>query len=85
MFKKKVQVKEVKLVVAGGGSKLFSNNYNLRINKIFTELVFYDENDSLVCEAGLNYNKSNESFQIKTKEKSKKLGFFENFFNLFSK
>ena len=74
-----------KLVVAGGGSKLFSNNYNLRINKIFTELVFYDENDSLVCETGLNYNKSNESFQIKTKEKSKKLGFFENFFNLFSK
>ena len=74
-----------KLVVTGGGSKLFSNNYNLRINKIFTELVFYDENDSLVCETGLNYNKSNESFLIKTKEKSKKLGFFENFFNLFSK
>ena len=74
-----------KLVVTGGGSKLFSNNYNLRINKLFTELVFYDENDSLVCETGLNYNKSDESFQIKTKEKSKKLGFFENFFNLFSK
>ena len=74
-----------KLVVTGGGSKLFSNNYNLRINKIFAELVFYDENDSLVCETGLNYNKSNESFHIKTKEKSKKLGFFENFFNLFSK
>ena len=74
-----------KLIVAGGGSKLFSNNYNLKINKIFTELVFYDENDYLVCETGLNYDKSNESFQIKTKEKSKKLGFFENFFNLFSK
>ena len=52
---------------------------------MFAELVFYDENDFLVCETGLNYNKSNESFHIKTKEKSKKLGFFENFFNLFSK
>ena len=65
--------------------KLLSNNYNLSINKIFTELVPFDENDSLVCETGLNYHKSNESFLIKAKEKSKKLGFFENFFNLFSK
>ena len=74
-----------KLIITGGGSKLLSNNYNLSINKIFSELVFYDENDSLVCVSGLNYHKSNESFHIKTKEKSKKLGFFENFFNLFSK
>ena len=74
-----------KLIVSGGGSKLLSNNYNLRINKKFSELVSYDENDSLVCETGLNYHKSNESFHIKTKEKSKKLGFFENFFNIFSK
>ena len=74
-----------KLIITGGGSKLLSNNYNLNINKIFSELVSYDENDSLVCEAGLNYHKSNESFHIKTKEKSKKLGFFENFFNIFSK
>ena len=74
-----------KLIITGGGSKLLSNNYNLSINKIFFELVSYDENDSLVCETGLNYHKSNESFHIKTKEKLKKLGFFENFFNLFSK
>ena len=74
-----------KLIVSGGGSKLLSNNYNLRINKKFSELVSYDENDSLVCETGLNYHKSNESFHIKTKKKSKKLGFFENFFNIFSK
>ena len=74
-----------KLIITGGGSKLLSNNYNLSINKVFSELVFYDENDTLVCESGLNYHNSNESFHIKTKEKSKKLGFFENFFNLFSK
>lgn len=74
-----------KLIITGGGSKLLSNNYNLSINKVFSELVSYDENDLLVCESGLNYHNSNESFHIKTKEKSKKLGFFENFFNLFSK
>ncbi len=74
-----------KLVITGGGSKLLSNNYNLSINKIFSELVSYDENDSLVCETGLNYLKSNESFNLKTKKKLKKSGFFENFFNFFSK
>ena len=74
-----------KLIITGGGSKLLSNNYNLSINKIFSELVSYDENDLLVCETGFDYHKSNESFHIKTKKKLKKLGFFENFFNLFSK
>ncbi len=74
-----------KLIFTGGGSKLLLNNYNFSINKIFSEFVSYDENDSLVCETGHNYHKSNESFHIKTREKLKKLGFFENFFNLFSK
>ena len=74
-----------KLIITGGGSRLLSSNYNLSINKIFAELVPYDENDTLVCETGLNYHKSNESSHIKAKEKSKKSGFFENFFNLFSK
>ena len=74
-----------KLIITGGGSLLLPNNYNLSINKIFSELVSYDENDSLVCETGLDYHKSNESFHIKIREKFKKSGFFENFFNLFSK
>ena len=74
-----------KLIITGGGSMLLPNNYNLSINKIFSELVSYDENDSLVCETGLNYHKSSESFHIKIREKFKKSGFFENFFNLFSK
>ncbi len=73
------------LTITGGGSKLLSNNYNLSINKTFSEVVFYDQNDTFVCETGLNYHKSEESYHIKIKEKSKKLGFFENFFNLFSK
>ena len=74
-----------KLVMIGGGSKLLSNNYNLNINKFISELIIVDENDSYICNAGRDYHKSEESFLIKTKKKSEKLGFFENFFNFFSK
>jgi len=74
-----------KLIINGGGSKLLLNNYNLSINKIFSELISYDENDSIVCQTGFDYHKSNESFHIKTKKKSKKTGFFETFFNYLSK
>ncbi len=74
-----------KLVIFGGGSKLLSNNYKLRINKLVSEVIIFDENDSSICAAGLNYDKSDESFVIKTKKKIKKLGFFEKFFNLFAK
>jgi len=74
-----------KLVMIGGGSKLLSNNYNLNINKFISELIIVEENDSYICNAGRDYHKSEESFLIKTKKKSEKLGFFENFFNFFSK
>ena len=78
-------IEKSKLVVSGGGSKLFSKNYNLSINESFPELKFFDENTSNLCEAGLDYHQSDESSFIKTKKKAKKSGFFENFFNLFSK
>ena len=74
-----------KFVMIGGGSKLLSNNYNLNINKFISELIIVDENDSYICNAGRDYHKSEESFLIKTKKKSEKLGFFEKFFNFFSK
>ena len=73
------------LIVTGGGSKFLINNYKLKINKVISEIITYDENDSLVCEVGLDYFNSKESFFVKTKKKSKKSGFFERFFNLFSK
>ena len=74
-----------KLVIIGGGSKLLSNNYNLSINKLVSELNLFGKNDSYICEAGIYYDKSDESFVIKAKKKIKKYGFFESFFNLFSK
>ena len=76
---------KITLIIIGGGSKLLLNSYNLSINKSVFKLISYHENDSDVCVAGLDYHKSAESFLIKTKKKPKKAGFFENFFNLFSK
>ena len=74
-----------KLVIVGGGSRLLSNNYKLNINKSVSDLIIFDEIDSHICEAGHDYNKSDESFFIKGRKKIKKSGFFERFFNLFSK
>ena len=74
-----------RLIIFGNGSRLLSNNYSLSTKKIFSEIIIVDENDLNVCKSGLNYHKSEESFLIKTKKKPKKSGFFETFFNLFSK
>ena len=74
-----------KLIVIGGGSKLDLNIYSLTINKYVSELILYEESNLHICEAGLDYNSSEESFFIKTKKKPTKQGFFEKFFNLFSK
>ena len=74
-----------KLVIIGGGSQLLINNYKLNINKSVSELTRFDGNVANICEAGLNYNKCDESSFIKDKKKIDKSGFFERFFNLFSK
>ncbi len=78
-------IAKLKLVVIGRGSPLLSNSYNLGIKNIFSELSNYDETDSKVCEAGLDYHLSVSSFLAKEKKKEKKMGLFETFFNLFSK
>ncbi len=74
-----------RLVVFGNGARLLSNIYNVSIKKIFSEITIVDENDSNVCKSALDYHKSDESFLSKTKKKPQKSGFFETFFNLFSK
>ena len=91
MFKKNY-IKQIdsfsktKLILIGGGSKLLLNNHNLRIKKFISEIISYNEkDDSIICQAGLDYHMNEESFIIKTKKKPNKYGFFENFFNLFSK
>ncbi len=74
-----------RLVILGIGSRLLSNNCNARLKKMVSEIIVVDKNDANVCLSGLYYHKSDESFLNKSKKKVKKLGFFESFFNLFSK
>ncbi len=73
------------LIIMGGGSSLLSNNYNLTVKKLFSKLITFNENESYACKAGNDYHKSMESNHIKEKKKIEKYGFFEYFFNLFSK
>ena len=73
------------LIFIGGGSKLLSNNLNIDFNKDFSELIFFKENDNEIFEAGMYYHKSDERFLIKNHKKTRKIGLFEKFFNLFSK
>ncbi len=74
-----------KLIFIGGGSKLLLNNYNLKIRNLVSELITHNSNDFFACEAGINYHRGKEDYIVKTKKRLNKLGFFENFFNLFSK
>lgn len=74
-----------KLIFTGSGSQLLMNFNNLKKNKFSSETTIFDENDLKICAAGLHYHKSDERYLSQTKKKLKKQGFFENFFNLFSK
>ena len=74
------------LVLTGKGSNLFDkNSFHLDINYNFKDISFYEENDSEICNAGYNfYTKKYNEIDSLNKSK-KKEGFFEKFFNLFSK
>ena len=74
-----------KLVIFGSGSSLLSYNSSNSGKKMVSEIITVDENVSNVCRSGLEYYNSDESLLNKTKKMSKKSGFFETFFNLFSK
>ncbi len=78
-------IKKTKLFIAGGGSQLFSSSYRIDTSNLISELTIINENKLNIFEIGINYHKSDESFLSKTKKKPRKIGFFEAFFNLFSK
>ena len=84
-FKNNTRVNKPSLIFIGSGSKLLSNNFNIDLNKDFSELIFFEENDSKICEAGINYYRDDERFLIQNRKKHENKGFFEKFFNLFSK
>ena len=78
-------LKKPKLIITGGGSQLFSNSNNMGIKNIISELIILDELGSNIYDIGISYHQSDESFLSKIKKRTKKTGFFETFFNLFSK
>ena len=84
-FKKLNSIEKPRIIFIGSGSKLLRNYNNYDLKKSFSELLFYDESDTKICDAGINYLRSDERFLTNNKKKSKKIGFFEKFFNLFSK
>ena len=84
-FKKLNTIEKPRIIFIGSGSKLLRNYNNLNLKKSFSELLFFDESDTKICDAGINYLRSDERFLTNNKRKSKKIGFFEKFFNLFSK
>ena len=84
-FKKINSIDKPRIIFIGSGSKLLRNYNNYNLKKSFSELLFYDETDTKICDAGINYLRSDERYLANNKKKSKKTGFFEKFFNLFSK
>ncbi len=84
-FKNTSSIEKPKLIFIGSGSKLLPNVNDLNLKKYFSELIFFDESDTKICDAGINYHRSDASLLIKNKKKPTKKGFFEKFFNLFSK
>ena len=84
-FKNLNSLEKPKIIFIGCGSKLLRSINNFNLKKTFSELIFFDESDSKICDAGINYHRSDERLMTNIKKKSKKIGFFEKFFNLFSK
>ncbi len=78
-------IEKPRLIFIGNGSKLMPNINNFNLKKSFSELIFFEESDSMICDAGINYHISDERFLISNKKKSQKKGLFEKFFYLFSK
>tara|TARA_B100000686_G_C16611499_1_gene874057 strand:- start:498 stop:1100 length:603 start_codon:yes stop_codon:yes gene_type:complete len=78
--------KNSNLVLTGKGSILFDkNSFHLDNKHNFNEINFYEETDSEICNAGFYFN-IDDNNEIKIINKSvKKAGFFEKFFNLFSR
>ena len=74
------------LVFIGDGSKILNNNSIYLEEKFdfFSEISFFEENTTLVCESGFNFNQSGKFQEVNfLKKKTKNKGFFEKFFHFF--
>ena len=74
------------LVFIGDGSKILNKNSIYLENKFdfFSEISFFEENASLICEAGFNFGELSKSQEVSFHtKKPKNKGFFEKFFHFF--
>ena len=75
------------LIFIGEGSKILNKNSIYLEEKFdfFSEISFFEENTTSICESGMNFNQSNKSQEVKFfPKKPKNKGFFEKFFHLFN-
>ena len=51
----------------------------------FSEISFFEENTTLICDSGFNFNQSGKFQEVNfLRKKSKNKGFFEKFFHFFN-
>jgi len=75
------------LIFIGEGSNILNNNSIYLEEKFdfFNEISFFEENSSLICESGFNFNKSYNFQEVSfSAKKMKNKGFFEKIFHFFN-
>ena len=74
------------LIFIGEGSKILNNNSIYLEEKFdfFSEISFFEENTTLICDSGFNFNQSGKFQEVNfLQKKPKNKGFFEKFFHFF--
>ena len=74
------------LIFIGEGSKILNNNSIYLEEKFdfFSEISFFEENTTLICDSGFNFNQSGKFQEVNfLQKKTKNKGFFEKFFHFF--
>tara|TARA_B100001173_G_scaffold180989_1_gene156242 strand:- start:9 stop:1175 length:1167 start_codon:yes stop_codon:yes gene_type:complete len=75
------------LIFIGEGSKILNKNSIFLEEKFdfFSEISFFEENSSIICDSGFNFNYLEKSQEVNfLPKKAKNKGFFEKFFNFFN-
>ena len=75
------------LIFIGEGSKILNKNSIYLEEKFdfFSEISFFEENTTLICDSGFNFNQLEKSQEVSfLRKKPKNKGFFEKFFHFFN-
>ena len=68
--------------------RIILNNNSIYLEEkfdFFNEISFFEENSSLICESGFNFNKSYNFQEVSfSAKKMKNKGFFEKIFHFFN-